>query len=89
MQTVALVAAEAKDAFMTLVEKIPTLTDAEVINLLANARRLQETGDARQQSAAAELLPALEEAATQRQAERLAAAQLKRAAARKPRTIAA
>jgi hypothetical protein len=74
---------------MTLVEKIPTLTDAEVINLLANARRLQETGDPRQQTAAAELLPALEEAATQRQAERLAAAQVKRAAARKPRPIAA
>jgi hypothetical protein len=74
---------------MTLVEKIPTLTDAEVINLLANARRLQESGDARQQAAAAELLPALEEAAAQRQADRSAAAQVKRAAARKPRTVAA
>jgi hypothetical protein len=74
---------------MTLVDKIPTLTDAEVINLLANARRLQETGDARQQAAAAELLPALEEAAAQRQADRSAAAQVKRAAARKPRIIAA
>jgi hypothetical protein len=74
---------------MTLVEKIPTLTDAEVINLLANARRLQETGDDRQQTAAAELLPALEEAAAERLAARSAAAQVKRAAARKPRTIAA
>ena len=74
---------------MTLVEKIPTLTDAEVINLLANARRLQETGDARRQAAATELLPALEQEAAQRQAERSAAAQLKRAAARKPRTVAA
>ncbi|HEX3367195.1 hypothetical protein [Phenylobacterium sp.] len=74
---------------MTLVEKIPTLTDAEVINLLTNARRLQETGDARQQAAAAELLPALEDAAAQRQAERSAAAQVKRAAARKPRIVAA
>lgn len=74
---------------MTLVEKIPTLTDAEVINLLSNARRLHEAGDTRQQTAAAELLPALEAAASQRQADRLAAAQVKRAAARKPRTVAA
>jgi hypothetical protein len=74
---------------MTLVEKIPTLTDEEVINLLANARRLQQTGDERQQAAAAELLPALEAAATERRAERLAAAQAKRTAARKPKRAAA
>ena len=46
---------------MSLIEKIPTLSDEEVVNLLDNARRLQETGDERQQAAAAELLPALEE----------------------------
>lgn len=74
---------------MTLLDKIPTMTDAEVLNLLSNARRLQETGDERQKSAAAELLPALEAAATERHAERLAAAQAKRAAARKPRKVAA
>ena len=27
---------------MTLIEKIPTMTDVEVVNLLTNARRLQE-----------------------------------------------
>ncbi len=74
---------------MSLVEKIPTLSDAEVINLLTNARRLAETGDERQQAAAAELLPALETAAEARKADRLASAQAKRAAARKPKKVAA
>jgi hypothetical protein len=74
---------------MSLIEKIPTMTDEEVVNLLANARRLQETGDERQQAAAAELLPALEVAATERRAGRLAAAQAKRTAARKPKKVAA
>ena len=74
---------------MSLIEKIPTMTDVEVVNLLTNARRLQETGDERQQAAAAELLPALETAAEERKAERLASAQAKRAAARKPRKVAA
>jgi len=74
---------------MTLIEKIPAMTDAEVVNLLANARRLRDVGDERQQAAASELLPALEAAATERKTERLAAAQAKRAAARKPRKAAA
>jgi hypothetical protein len=74
---------------MTLIEKIPTMTDTEVVNLLANARRLQDSGDERQQAAAADLLPALEAAATERKTERLVAAQAKRAAARKPRKAAA
>jgi hypothetical protein len=74
---------------MSLIEKIPTMTDVEVVNLLTNARRLQDTGDERQQAAAAELLPALETAAEERKTVRLAAAQAKRAAARKPKTVAA
>jgi hypothetical protein len=74
---------------MSLIEKIPTMTDAEVINLLTNARRLQDSGDERQQAAAAELLPALEAAAEERKTERLATAQAKRAAARKPKKVAA
>jgi hypothetical protein len=74
---------------MTLIEKIPTMSDLEVVNLLANAQRLQATGDERQQAAAAELLPALEAAATERKIVRLAAAQAKRAAARRPRAVAA
>jgi hypothetical protein len=74
---------------MSLIEKIPTLSDEEVINLLANARRLQESGDERQQTAAAELLPALEAAAEERKTERLAVAQAKRTASRKPKKVAA
>jgi hypothetical protein len=52
-------------------------------------RRLAEVGDERQQAAAAELLPALETAAEARKADRLASAQAKRAAARKPKKVAA
>ncbi|WP_394764128.1 hypothetical protein [Phenylobacterium sp.] len=74
---------------MTLIEKIPTMSDVEVVNLLTNARRLQDSGDERQQAAAAELLPALEAAATERKTERLASAQAKRAAARKSPKVAA
>lgn len=74
---------------MSLVEKIPQLNDEEVVNLLANARRLAEVGDDRQKTAAVELLPALEAAAEERQAERLARAQAKRVAARKPGVVAA
>ena len=48
---------------MSLLEKIPTMDDDQVINLLVNARRLHEQGDEKQQAAAAELLPALEEVA--------------------------
>ena len=68
---------------MTLLERIPTLSDEEVINLLTNARRLSETGDDKQQAAAAELLPALEAEADARKTARLERAKAKRAASRK------
>lgn len=74
---------------MSLIEKIPTMSDEEVFNLLANARRLQESGDEKKQAAAAELLPTLEEVATERRTARQAAIQAKRAAARKPKKVAA
>ncbi|CAN7603335.1 hypothetical protein LJR225_004563 [Phenylobacterium sp. LjRoot225] len=67
---------------MSLIEKIPSLTDEEVINLLANARRLQAEGDEKQQARASELIGPLEEAADQRRTARLAATQAKRAARR-------
>ena len=73
---------------MTLIEKIPSLSDEDVINLLANARRLKDAGDEKQRAAAAELIPALEAAAAERRAGRLAAAQAKRAA-RRPKKQAA
>jgi hypothetical protein len=73
---------------VSLIEKIPSLTDEEVVNLLANARRLQADGDEKQQAQAAELLGPLEEAADERKAARLAATQAKRQA-RKPKKQAA
>jgi hypothetical protein len=73
---------------MTLTDKIPSMSDEEVINLLANARRLSESADERQREAALELIPPLEEAATERKTRRLAAAQAKRAAKR-PKKVAA
>jgi len=68
---------------MSLLDRIPTLSDDEVVNLLANARRLGETGDDKQRAAAAELLPALEAEAEQRHSERMERAKAKRAATRK------
>ena len=72
---------------MSLIDKIPTLSDDEVVTLLANARRLADSGDEKQRAAAVELIPALEDAAAERRARRMAAAQAKRAA-RRPRKAA-
>jgi hypothetical protein len=69
---------------MTLMEKIPSMSDEQVTNLLDNARRLQSTGDPKQRAAAEELLPVLEETAAQRRTARQQAAQAKRAARRGP-----
>lgn len=74
---------------MTLIEKIPFLSDEEVVNLLANARRLADAGDEKQRAAAVELIPALEGAAAERKAHRMAAAQAKRAAKRQVKARAA
>jgi hypothetical protein len=73
---------------VSLIEKIPMLNDEEVINLLANARRLQTEGDEKQQVQATELIGPLEQAAAERRAARLAAAQAKRSA-RRPKSRAA
>jgi hypothetical protein len=74
---------------MSLIEKIPGMTDEDVVSFLANARRLSETGTDKQKVAASELLPALEAAAGQRQAAKLEAATAKRIATpRKPRKVA-
>jgi hypothetical protein len=68
---------------VSLLEKLPLLTDEEVVTLLANARRLAETGEDPQKTAALDILPALEAAAEERRAERLARTQAKRMAARR------
>jgi hypothetical protein len=69
---------------MSLIDKIPLLDDAALKNLLDNARRLETTGSSKQQSDAAEILPALEEAVAGRKAVKLEAAAEKRAANKKP-----
>jgi len=74
---------------MTLIDRIPTLSDEEVVNLLANARRLSESGDDKQKAAAAELLPSLEAEAEQRRQARLDRAKAKRAARRPTKAAAA
>ena len=75
---------------MSLLERIPAMSDEEVVNLLTNARRLAEVGNEAQQTAAAELLPALEVEAVTRKAARTERATAKRAATRKlPKTVAA
>jgi hypothetical protein len=74
---------------MTLIDKIPTMSDEDVVNLLTNARRLKDAGDEKQRAQAAELLPILEGAAAERRARKLAAAQAKRAANRRPKAKAA
>jgi hypothetical protein len=66
---------------MSLLEKIPSMSDEQVTNLLANARRLGESGDPRQQAAAGEILPALEAESLARKTAKLVAAATKRAAA--------
>jgi len=68
---------------MSLLERIPTLSDEEVVNLLANAQRLAEQGDDKQKAAAMELLPALQTAADERKEARLERAKAKRAATRR------
>ena len=67
---------------MSLLERIPDLSDEEVANLLANARRLMERGDDKQRVAAEGLLPALEAADTERRQVRLDRAKEKRATTR-------
>lgn len=55
---------------MTLLEKIPTLSDAELKLLLSNARRLDVTGTPDQRRQVAEVITPLEREASRRRAER-------------------
>jgi len=74
---------------MSLLDRIPTLSDEEVVNLLANAQRLAEQGDEKQKAAAMEILPTLRLEADQRHEERMERAKAKRAATRKATLSAA
>ncbi|HWF01114.1 MAG TPA: hypothetical protein VG248_15045 [Caulobacteraceae bacterium] len=68
---------------MSLLERIPTLDEVALKNLLENARRLEATGTERQKADAAELLPVLEATFAERESARLEAAAEKRAATRR------
>ena len=81
---------------MNLIEKLPEMTDEGVHNLLANARRLEQTGTPQQQAACAEALPAIEAEAARRldarkevQAQRRADAVVARKATAAKKTAAA
>ena len=70
---------------MTIAERIPVLTDAELANLNANARRLSESGTPAQRSAASDLMPLIEAQI----ADRIARKPVKAKAVRKPKAVAA
>ncbi len=69
---------------MSLLEKIPTLSDGDLASLFANATRLSETGNKKQKDAANELIPAIN-AESQARSEAKAAASAAARAAR-PKT---
>ena len=68
---------------MSLLDKIPTLDDVALKNLLDNARRLETSGSERQKMDADELLPVLEATMAERRSAELEAAAEKRATTRK------
>ncbi len=55
---------------MSMIDQIPSLTDDGLTTLRANAMRLAESGAAKQQAAAQELLPAIEAEIAKRKAEK-------------------
>jgi hypothetical protein len=73
---------------MTLIEKLPEMSDEAVQNLLLNARRLGESGNDKQRAASAELLPFVEAEAAKRQADRRVWLAERRAAAGRTRATA-
>ena len=75
---------------MSLIEKLPEMSDEGVTNLLANAKRLEQTGTPQQQAASAEALPAIEaEAARRLEARRELMAQRRASAVEARKTTAA
>ena len=51
---------------MTLIDKLPEMTDEGVLNLLANAKRLELSGTPQQQAECQAILPAVEAEAAKR-----------------------
>ena len=74
---------------MSLLEKIPAMSDGDLTSLRNNAQRLSETGSKKQQTDAAELLPAIELEVTARQTAKAEASAAAKAARAKPKKKAA
>ena len=53
---------------MSMIDRIPTMADADLATLLANARRLEDSGAPAQQKAAAEMLPLITAELAEREA---------------------
>lgn len=64
---------------MDMNERLPTMSDAELTNLLANAERLQQSGTERQQIQAGRLMPLLTAEIEARKVAKLASMKEKRA----------
>jgi len=73
-------AAQESAAMATLIDKLPTMSDIDLANLLTNAIRLSESGTKRQQDEAAQLLPALTDEVEGRSARAREEASVKKAA---------
>lgn len=74
---------------MTMLDRIPSMTDAELTSLRANAARLSTSGSAKQQTDAAALLPVIEEELATRTQAKADAAAARRAARPKAERAAA
>lgn len=74
---------------MSLLEKIPTLSDGDLASLFANATRLSESGSKQQKEAANQLIPAINAESQARSEAKAAASAAARAARPKARKKAA
>ncbi|MFM9862155.1 MAG: hypothetical protein ACKVRO_00990 [Micropepsaceae bacterium] len=70
-------------------DRVPQMADDALNTMLANARRLADTGSKIQRAGAADLIPVIEAQLAERGAVKAAAAAAKKAAVKKPKVKAA
>jgi hypothetical protein len=68
--------------------RVPQMSDDALATLLANARRLADSGSKMQRTGAADLIPVIEAQLAERGAAKAAAAAAKKAATKKPKAKA-
>lgn len=73
----------AAPVIVDLRDRVPLMTDEALASLVINARRLKESGTAKQKTAASDLLPVIETELAQRRAIKLANAPPKASRAKK------